>query len=1053
MRLTPRVLLAASSITLALGNVGRIPSGAIGGRAAPIALNDLLLVPLWLILLAFVLPGKRRWVLDSTANWTLAFIAVAGVSALLAVPRYSLGMGAAFGVIAFLIRWVAYFGWFPLVVACLDDSDVLVAWRRFDIAILLIAVFGIFQFAFLPGFAQMIHTGGEGAPEWDPQGRRVVSTFLDPNFAGIVLCVALLMRLARVAEGLAIRAAPLIVLALALLLTVSRSSLLALAAGIGVIVMARGLSVRLLRVFLGGAIAGLPFITLFLAFASGFNKLRVDASAVQRLVPWMRALELMRDHPVFGVGFNAVAWAQRERGWRMIGGAGVSLDGGLLFVGAMTGIVGLIVFTAILVSVVKRARRLWRDYNVSAENRAFATGTAAVTVAVVLHSFFVNSLLLPFVMQLLWVLWGGVSVMRRTAQSAARAVSPTTTRALVTAPVLAAVVAVTSACAPCSGTSDCSTNPRVDVTGTIVEAVSGRAVSGSVVSATLPDGRSAESVTDKEGRWRIVIDDVPRDLKGASISVATGGTSSYTVNDLVLSPTSRSGDSHDVGRWMSHATARFQAAIFYRGTPLLGANVSFVPAAGVVARDLTGIGETNGAGIFELQIEGQGLVELKGTLNIQHQFVRNTTIQGFTIPLAYKWELPVPRGTIVVGGQISYGGLIRYRGTGERLSGIPVEFQQTSGVSVAEGVSRTVTGENGFFRIDFVPLVADIDPLANAEVVGDLVIKPPGQPETRHRGVRLPVYDSVAIRTLGSFSYGEAFNWTVELFDRGTQSLLPNATTEFRQTSGVPISPSVFQGRTGADGRFELRASVRDTGTVVGDLFVTLPGKASTKVRTLALRTNPDDSLRYAGMIAVGERWAWSLELWRHDRLAPAPGVDVEFRQTGGLAIAPAVIRGRTDAGGRVELRALVNDTGTVIGELLVMPAGEPSRIIPNIRLRTFDGDDLRFGGILGFGPALRYVGEVLQQNGAPVVGAQVEWTQTSGITATPTVLRVSTDAQGRFPLTLFPSIAGEVVGTVRVTPPAPWATSTVFTFTNLRLSTLENGNLVLAVTYRLPAP
>ena len=148
-----------------------------------------------------------------------AFIAVAGISALLAIPRYSLGAGAAFGVIAFLIRWVLYFGWFPLVVACLDDDDVLVTWRRFDIAILVIAAFGIFQFAFLPGFAQMIHTGGEGAPEWDIQGRRVVSTFLDPNFAGL-FCVSRYHAKARVAEGW-LRDSPTGGVALSLMLKVS----------------------------------------------------------------------------------------------------------------------------------------------------------------------------------------------------------------------------------------------------------------------------------------------------------------------------------------------------------------------------------------------------------------------------------------------------------------------------------------------------------------------------------------------------------------------------------------------------------------------------------------------------------------------------------------------------------------------------------------------------------------------------------------------------------------------------------------------------------------
>ncbi|MEP6778599.1 MAG: hypothetical protein ABJC26_01825, partial [Gemmatimonadaceae bacterium] len=202
-----------------------------------------------------------------------------------------------------------------------------------------------------------------------------------------------------------------------------------------------------------------------------------------------------------------------------------------------------------------------------------------------------------------------------------------------------------------------------------------------------------------------------------------------------------------------------------------------------------------------------------------------------------------------------------------------------------------------------------------------------------------------------------------------------------------------------------------------------------------------------------GESWSWALELWRNSTLAPAPGIDVEFRQTGGLAITPAVIRGKTDASGRIELRSPVHDTGTVVGDLVVMPTGEAQRTITNIRLRTSPDDELHFAGVFGFGPGLRYQVEILQTNGTPVVGAQVQWTQTSGIAATPTTFTSSTDAAGRATLTLLPTVAGDVVGSIRVTPPAPWAAGSAFTFTNLHLTTFESGSTLLATSYRIPAP
>jgi hypothetical protein len=180
----------------------------------------------------------------------------------------------------------------------------------------------------------------------------------------------------------------------------------------------------------------------------------------------------------------------------------------------------------------------------------------------------------------------------------------------------------------------------------------------------------------------------------------------------------------------------------------------------------------------------------------------------------------------------------------------------------------------------------------------------------------------------------------------------------------------------------------------------------------------------------------------------------VIFRRTGGVNIEPSIIDHiQTGPDGRVEFHAAVHDTGVVNGELVLFAPGAAPRVVPNIKLRTNPDDALHYAGIIGFGPALRYVGEVLTVDGAPVVGAQVQWTQTSGIPATPNPLSVVTGSDGRFPLTLFPSSDGEVVGRVTVRPPAPWAPGTQFVFENLRLNSFESSELRLAVTYRIAKP
>jgi hypothetical protein len=401
MRLSARAVAGIGAVGLALANVGRIPSAAVGGRSSPFVAGDLALLLMWSFLGLALSSAAIRPVVDRVFMAALAFVGWALVSTAFAFSRYRLGMADGLGVLAFLVRWVAYFGWYAFVVWCLTDDESRAAWRDLERAILAIAVFGILQSAFLPGFAQIIHDGGD-LPTWDVQGRRLVSTLLDPNFAGILIVIGIVTRLSRIAEGIREPAMSLVLLAVALLLTLSRSSLVALAVSLVVIAAVRGLRGALFRALAVGVVLVLPFLSLLLSFAAGFNKLGYDESAAVRLISWVRGVRLVAEHPWLGVGFNAVRQATEAHGWSR---PDVSLDGGLLFVAAMTGLVGAALYVRMLHRVWQSARRAWRDAGARPEERAHAVATAAVIPAVVVHSLFVNSLLLPFVMQVLWVMW------------------------------------------------------------------------------------------------------------------------------------------------------------------------------------------------------------------------------------------------------------------------------------------------------------------------------------------------------------------------------------------------------------------------------------------------------------------------------------------------------------------------------------------------------------------------------------------------------------------------------------------------------------------------
>ena len=1123
--LRPFTVVALGALALAVGNLGRLPVGEIAGRPAPVALGDLLLIPLWMTLL---LQARHtgRLPLDQIGRTIVVFTAVGVASLVQAMGLWHLGISGLAGPASFLVRWCLYAGWYWLMTTTLTDDESARAVHLMQRALLLLALFGIVQSALLPGFAQLVPWGG-GGKQWDEQGRRLVSTMLDPNFAGVLVVMALLLELARVVEEQPPRRGRLLTLTVALLLTLSRSSLLACVVGYALLLVARGVSRRLAGVTILGGVALIPFLAVYLEFAASFGKLGIDGSAAQRLIPWSRAIRMVSDHPWLGVGFNAVGPAQQAYGWKPIGGAEVSFDGGLLFVAAMTGLVGLVVYVTLLHRVVMMCRTVWRG-SANPEHRALAAGTTAATGAVVVHSLFANSLLLPFVMQVLWMLWGRVRVIQRALPAKAL-------------PVVLLALAL-SACDPCSGVIGCSTVPRLAFAGQIVEPLSGAPVRGAVVRVA-----GTHAVTEANGRWELWVSSAAASGPLIDVLVEAPGEKPYTAR-VPAKPVTRAGEVQELGRWNSRPFVRFQGTLQRTdGSPIDGAAVSFAPTAGVPVTFVSSE-PTNSGGIFSLFLAGETEVgETIGTLTVSHpSFARPSQLQGFSLPVSQEWVLPFPGGPYTVGGRMDYGGQVYARGTDEKTAGVRLTFTRTGGIALASDVVRATSGPEGFFVLSFPNR-------ALGTVTGDLTIEAAdGSRRSVYRGVRFDSYDSTAMRYSRSWGYGYRWAWVTELFRKDRATVAVNADVEFRQTDGPRLTPSVVKGKTDASGRVEWKADVLQAGTVVGDITVVQPDAPVRVIRGLKLPSYEGDSLpfggvipfgsvmRYAGElfvrgtnqkapgatvefsrtggvaiaesvvratadpsgffvlpvvaredgivfgdltvatadgrqrsryrnvpitsydstalrtlggIGIGERWAYALEFWRNDVLKPAPNVRVEIRRTGGAAISPSTLSGMTDATARIEWRPTVQDTGTVELEATLYPVGEPPRIVRNIRLRTFESDELRFAGVIGFGPAFRYVIEFKTPNDQLLSGARVTWTQTGGPTMSRSSVSVVTGADGWLRLELIPSDNGIVTGDIRIEPPAPWAAGTVFTIPGLALPTREDGDLRYGFLYRLPPP
>jgi hypothetical protein len=411
----PVAVLRVALLLMLVGQLGRIPVLPVGSSAeAPILVNDL-----WLLVVlatgALAALYSRSFQIDRVAGVALLFAALGGTMAILAIPRFGLtGMQLVVS-LAYLARWLVYFGVYLVVINMVRSDDVMSVWHSLETMMLVFAAFGLVQAIFLPHFAQLVYPESRVGVDWDEQGHRLVSTVLEPNIAGAMIILVLLVQLAQLSAGERIAMWKPTLLFAALVATLSRSSFLGLMVGGAIILSVRGVSRRMLRFAMLLGVLLIPAIPRALEFAAKFNKLTLaDASAMSRVVAWLRILDVFSDNVLFGIGFNTYRFVQVRYGYTPGEGvAASSADGGLLFIALMTGLVGVGLYLAMLWLVIRHCRSVWRDPLADRGRQALATGIAAGTVAVCVHSLFVNSLLTPFVMEPLWILWGLAFVLAR----------------------------------------------------------------------------------------------------------------------------------------------------------------------------------------------------------------------------------------------------------------------------------------------------------------------------------------------------------------------------------------------------------------------------------------------------------------------------------------------------------------------------------------------------------------------------------------------------------------------------------------------------------------
>ena len=916
MRITPVRLGHWAALGVLAGNVGRLPGPSVGTAGTALTLLDLTLVPLWLYLFVQWRRGALRWALDAVSRGLLLFIGVAVASLLLAIVRWQLDAAATLTALAFLVRWVAYAGWFVLVVALPDGAATAAqSWRGLSIALGIVALFGIVQSIWLPGFAQRVHSAE--VMLWDRQGHRLVSTILDPNYAASLLLIAFGMAFARRAMGARLWSGALPVLAVALALTLSRSGLVGLVVVVGTCLLVSGVSRQGLGRAVGIAVLLVPLVPPFLRFAQGFNKLSIDVSGMQRLVAWLQGWALFADAPLLGVGFNALGPARRAYGFSIVGSAS-SMDGGLLFIGVMTGVLGLAAFTWMWREFLRAARDVWRDDRRSIDERATAVGAAAVSLGLLAQSFFVNAILLPFVMMPLWMLWGWVVALRRTL------------------PKVAALMAlvVVMGCDPCAGLLTCEVPPARVAAGTILDRDTRRPRAGVRVTVG-----ALTAVTNAEGRWSVPFAFGPDSI--LDIEVRVNDSTAYVVPQVYIRPRTRVGDVDDLGPWFDRPILQYITRVLYRGVPLENARLEFRPAAG--SRDSLLATTTSSAGYVDLFGTADRLGEVIGTLRIVHPLIGDRSFEDISVPSDYRLRMPTVVGVLQVDRPMVYVGEVVDRSAGYRkIGGALVTFVRRSGARVMPESLSVRSDPDGRFTLR-------VEALSIGTVRGDItVISPDGRHQSVRRDMPLTVRDTVTARYLGFFPYGQLWAWAIELWNNDRLQPAPNIRYRFERTAGLSIVPSTFDGITDAGGRIWLSAPVSDSGTVRGRLTVYPDGQPSQQLpHEFVFDTFQGDQPAFAGTFVYGPALRLYGALVAPDG-APLSGATVTWERTGGIGASPAVLTSLTGSDGRFDLRQSPVAFGEVIGRVTVRPPLPwpvgTALVFDGVRLEAHDSAEPRVG-------------------------------------------------------------------------------------------------------------
>lgn len=370
-------------ISILFGELGRYPFGSSTG----IRLTDIILglivtfYSIWRV-------GIERQIIISKLMWAIVGFWVVGLISLIVNWQFE---GA-----AYLFRFCLYSSMFlvtyDLVKSNIIDVIKLSKWLL-AVGIGLVILGGV-QLLVFPNFEWLTMFG------YDPHQFRLAGTFLDPNFAGIVLVLCSVLAWWRYEQNRQrIFLIYILIFSTAILVTFSRSAYF-----VWLILSAIALW-RNFRSYL------FLFFGLLLVCYLSVPRLNervngafvIDRSSSARFESWERGIQAFESDPIIGVGFNNLRSFYQNQNLTQTyssdgGNSGAGVDSSLLFLLATTGVVGLATFL------------MWPIWMI---RRSYKTKYFNLVVLwfglLLINSQFINSMFYPPVMLLTFGLMGSIA--------------------------------------------------------------------------------------------------------------------------------------------------------------------------------------------------------------------------------------------------------------------------------------------------------------------------------------------------------------------------------------------------------------------------------------------------------------------------------------------------------------------------------------------------------------------------------------------------------------------------------------------------------------------